>query len=600
MPPAPPTAADAQAFIEEAESRLDVLNTEANRAGWIQETYITDDTEIVAAQAQSALSGAVTELVRQARQFERVQMPDDLARKFARLRLWLTAPTPSNPSEREEMTRLIVSLDSEYGKGTYCRPKNGQQERLGINAIARILATSRNPDELRDLWIGWHTVGAPMRDRYARFVELSNRGAREMGFPDPGAMWRSNYDMAPDRFAAEIERLWQQVRPLYLSLHAYVRSRLEHQYGAGLFPGDGTIPAHLLGNMWAQEWSNVYPIVAPADAAPTHDLTAILRARQTDEHQMVRYAERFFTSLGFAPLPATFWSRSLFRKPADRDVVCHASAWDIDGRDDVRLKMCVEITAEDFVTAHHELGHDFYYRAYSGQPFLFQSGANDGFHEAIGDAMALSATSGYLNRIGLLEHLPPPGAEIGDLLRQALFKIAFLPFGLLVDRWRWKVFSGEVTPAGYNEAWWELRRRYQGVSPPVPRTEEDFDPGAKYHVPANTPYARYFLAHILQFQFHRALCRIAGETGPLHRCSVHGNKDAGARLNRMLEMGASKPWPDALEVLTAPPAGAPRWDAERQMDASAILEYFAPLKTWLDDQNKGVTLGWEGSGDSGQ
>jgi peptidyl-dipeptidase A len=578
-----PTTEEARAFIEEAEKRLDELGVKLNRAQWVQETYITEDTEILAAEAQEAYTAAVTELALAAQRFEAAPIADEvLSRKLRLLKLALVAPAPNDPVEREELTRITSSLTSEYGKGRYCRSRESKEQCLDINDLSRIMAESRDPGELLDLWVGWHRVGTPMRQRYERFVELSNKGARELGFADTGAMWRSNYDLPPDAFSAELDRLWRQVQPLYLSLHTYVRRRLQEHYRDVQFPPDGTLPAHLLGNMWAQTWANVYPLVAPPTTDRGYDLTAILKARQVDERELVRYAERFFTSLGFEPLPKTFWERSLFKKPQDREVVCHASAWDIDARDDLRLKMCTEIRDEDFVVVHHELGHNFYQRAYKDQPPLFQAGANDGFHEAIGDAIALSTTPGYLKQIGLLEKVPSADADLGYLLKMALDKVAFLPFGLLIDQWRWKVFSGEVPSSQYNEAWWDLRRTYQGVSPPVPRSKEDFDPGAKYHVPANTPYARYFIAHILQFQFHRALCREAGYTGPIHGCSIYGNTQAGRRLAKMLEMGASRPWPEALEALTG----------ETRMDATAILDYFAPLQKWLEDQNRGAKQGW--------
>ena len=387
--------------------------------------------------------------------------------------------------------------------------------------------------------------------------------------------------MPADAFSAELDRLWAQVRPLYEALHAHVRASLAKAY-PGKVPEKGPIPAHLLGNIWAQQWGNVYPLVGVPAAGPGYDLTELLKAKKVDEKEMVRYGERFFTSLGFAPLPPTFWERSLFVKPRDREVVCHASAWDVDNVEDLRIKMCIEITAEDFRTIHHELGHNFYQRAYRTQPFLFRDSANDGFHEAIGDTIALSITPSYLKRIALIDAEPDTSKDIGLLLQMALDKLAFLPFGLLVDQWRWRVFAGEVGPAGYNAAWWSLREKYQGVSPPVARSEADFDPAAKYHVAANVPYARYFLAHILQFQFHRALCQAARQTGPLNRCSIYDDKEAGRRLEKMLAMGQSRPWPDALEALTG----------QREMDATAIADYFAPLKKWLDEQNAGHPVGW--------
>jgi peptidyl-dipeptidase A len=580
----PATVAEAQAFMKNAEAQLEDLNIRASRAGWVQENFITDDTETMAAQANEVLTAAVTKLALEARRFDGLKMPSELARKFKLLKLSLVAPAPNNDAERKELTELASKLDGMYGKGKYCKQVDGKDKCLSLNDLENILATSTNPDELLDAWVGWHKISVPMRDKYKRFVQLSNAGSKELGFKDTGVMWRSNYDMSPEDFSAEVERLWRQVEPFYISLHTYVRKQLIKKYGKAAERPDGLIPSQFLGNMWAQEWGNIYPLVAPADSSQGYDLTQLLKDKNVDELAMVHYGENFFKSLGFAELPKTFWERSLFLKPKDRDVVCHASAWDIDFQDDVRLKMCIRVKDEDFVTVHHELGHNFYQRAYKEQPPLFQDSANDGFHEAVGDTIALSVTPEYLKEVGLLANVPPESADIGYLLKQALDKIAFLPFGLMIDKWRWEVFSGQITPEQYNKAWWDLKAKYQGVAPPVERSEADFDPGAKYHIASNTPYVRYFLARILQFQFHRALCQAAGIQGPLHRCSIYQNKTAGAKLNSMLAMGKSKPWPDALETISG----------QRQMDATAILDYFAPLKKWLDEQNQGEKTGWQG------
>jgi peptidyl-dipeptidase A len=576
----PPTAADAQDFMNKAEAQLSDLSVKVQRASWVQENFITDDTQAIAADAIDEVTAATTQLVEQAKRFDGLTLPPDMARKFKLLKLGLTAPAPKDPALRREMTEIGVSLDAEYGKGKYCR-KNG--ECLDITAIEKLMSTSRDPEALKEVWTGWHAIAPPMRQRYSRFVALSNQGAGEIGFKDVGALWRSGYDMTPEEFSAELERLWNQVKPLYLSLHTFVRWKLAEKYGPGVVSPDGPIPAHLLGNPWAQEWGNIYDLLGVTeDKGGGVNVTELLKKKNLDPKGMVKYGEGFFTSMGFAPLPATFWERSLFTKPADRDVVCHASAWDIDSQDDLRVKMCIQVRGTDFVTIHHELGHNFYQRAYKDQPFLFKNGANDGFHEAIGDAIALAITPEYLHKVGLLENVPQASNDIPELLKQALDRVAFLPFGLMIDQWRWKVFSGEIAPGDYNKAWWELRLKYQGVTPPVARSEADFDPGAKYHVAANVPYTRYFLAHILEFQFYRALCRESGYKGPLNRCTFYGSKEAGAKFNKMLAMGQSKPWPDALEVLTG----------ERQTDAGALLEYFAPLKQWLDAQNKGKKVGW--------
>ena len=566
---------EAEKFLADAEKRLLDLNIKASRADWVKSTFITDDTELLAAEANENLIAATTELAEQSRKYENVDLSPEAKRKLKLLKLSLTLPAPKDPAERSELTKITASMEGEYGKGKYC-PDGDKGKCLSLPDLENIINNSRDPEELKKAWVGWHQIAIPIRKEYVRFVELSNKGAKEMGFKDTGAMWRSKYDMEPDAFAAEMERLWQQVKPLYDSLYTYTRRKLSEKYGKDVVPEDKPIPAHLLGNMWAQQWGNIYPILAPANADRGYDLTQILKTRNTDAKQMVRYGESFFTSLGFDSLPSTFWERSLFLKPADREVVCHASAWDIDYEKDVRLKMCIQINEEDFSTVHHELGHNYYQMAYSTKPFLFRDSANDGFHEAIGDTIALSVTPAYLKQLSLIDKVPDQTADIGFLLNRALDKVAFLPFGYLIDQWRWKVFSGEVGPNDYNKAWWDLRLKYQGIVPPVPRTEQDFDPGAKYHVPANTPYARYFLAHILQFQFHRALCREAGFSGPLYQCSIYGNKKAGEKLKAMLAMGLSEPWPEALKAMTG----------EDKMDATAILDYFAPLKTWLDEQNK--------------
>jgi peptidyl-dipeptidase A len=576
-----PTPADARAFLDTVDSTLKRISIEANRAGWVAQNFITVDTEALDARMSQTVADSIARWAKEAVKFDAVTVPADQRRQLNLLKLSLVLATPSDPLESEEVTRLVSSMRGVYGKGKFCPDAKKPDACMNIDDVTKVMASSRNEKELRQVWEGWHTISPPIRKDYQRFAQLSNKGAQELGFTDTGAMWRSKYDMPPDAFTKELDRLWDQVRPLYLQLHAYTRMKLRQKYGAAV-PEQGPLPAHLLGNIWAQDWSNVYDLVAPANSDAGYSLTEILKRRKTGPLDMVRYGERFYTSLGFDPLPPTFWERSLFVRPKDREVVCHASAWDIDNENDVRIKMCIDQTAEDFSTIHHELGHNFYQRAYKDQPILFRDSANDGFHEAIGDTVALSVTPEYLVKIGLLDKAPDASRDIGLLLSRALEKVAFLPFGLLIDQWRWKVFSGEISPADYNKAWWDLRLQYQGVAPPSARGEEFFDPGAKYHVPDNTPYTRYFLAHILQFQFHRAMAKTAGCTTPLHRCSVYESKEAGSRLNTMLAMGLSKPWPEALEAL----AGS------KEMDASAILDYFAPLQRWLEEQNKGQTIGW--------
>jgi peptidyl-dipeptidase A len=494
------------------------------------------------------------------------------------LKLNLTLPAPDRDGAARELADITTRLDSSYSTGKI----EFEGRTVPQSETESLMRTLRDPAKLEEVWTKWHDYAARMKADFASEVEIANAGARELGFADVGALWRSKYDMPPDAFAAEVDRLWGQVKPLYDELHCYVRAELNKEYGDDVVPLDQPIRADLLGNMWAQDWAAIYDIVAPPSTGTSIDLDKLLVEQDYDPVKMTQTAEAFFSSLGFDPLPETFWERSQITKPEGRDVVCHASAWDLDSTDDLRVKMCMEVNGEDFRTIHHELGHNYYQRAYKDQPALFRGGANDGFHEAIGDTVMLSITPEYLREIGLIDTVPDASQDTGLLMQRALTGVAFLPFGLLIDKWRWEVFSGEVTPETYNSSWWALREQYQGVRPPAERPAEAFDPGAKYHIPANVPYMRYFLARVLQYQFYKAACDAAGWTGPLHRCSFYGSEEVGTRLNAMLELGQSKPWPDALEAFTG----------TRSIDGSAILAYYAPLQAWLEEQNAGRTCGW--------
>ena len=570
---------DAKIFLMRVEQELITLNIEGSRAEWIYANFITEDTAKLSASANQKSTEAGVRFAIEAAEFDQVEVTTEQRRKLNTLKQSLVMPAPQDTKKSAELAQIGSKLGGMYGKGTYTT-KAG--DTLNLGEMSSTMANSRDYDELLEMWTGWRTISPEMKPLFARQSELGNQGAQGLGYKDLGAMWRSNYDMPADDFANELDRLWGQVKPLYDDLHCYVRSELAEEYGEDKVQQDQPIPAHLLGNMWAQSWGNIYDLVAPDNADPGYDVTKQLAANNYDEIKMVKGAENFFTSLGFEALPETFWQRSLFTKPEDRDVVCHASAWDLDAKDDIRIKMCIQKTGEEFNVIHHELGHNFYQRAYKNQPVYFQNSANDGFHEAIGDTIALSVTPKYLKEIGLINTIPDASKDIGLLMKMALEKIAFIPFGLMVDQWRWKVYSGEITPKNYNSAWWELREKYQGVAAPIARDADAFDPGAKYHVPGGVPYSRYFLAHIQQFEFHKSLCEISGNTDPIHRCSIYNSKEAGKALNTMLEMGSSQPWQKAYKVLTG----------NEQMNATAVLDYFAPLHSWLKDKNQGKQCGF--------
>jgi len=579
-----PTAADADAFIASVEKDLFDYTVEASQVNWVNATYITEDTDAMAARINAVGTEKSVKYALEAAKYMNVAgLSADTKRKLDILRTGIVLPAPTTPGAATELNNIATDLQSQYGKG---RGTLDGKEISGSDIEAEMGNLDRTPAEFAEMWTSWHNnVGAPMKDDYVKMVGIANAGAKELGFADTGAMWRSGYDMPPEEFAKTTEKIWQDMKPLYVALHTYVRWKLNEKYGDAVQPKTGPIRADLLGNMWAQEWGNIYDLVKPQGAGDLgYDVGDLLKEKGKGPLDMVKAGENFYSSLGFAALPETFWKRSQFLKPADREVICHASAWDVDNKGDIRIKMCIKVNADDFTTIHHELGHNYYQRAYNKQPFLYLNGANDGFHEAIGDFVALSITPQYLVDIGLLDKAKVPSSDkdIGLLLRQAMDKVAFLPFGLLVDRWRWGVFDGTIKPADYNTAWTQLRLQYQGITPPSERPANAFDAGAKFHIPGNTPYTRYFLARVLQFQFYQAACKQAGWKGPLHRCSFYGNKEVGAKLNAMLEMGASKPWPDALQAFTG----------SREMSGKAMADYFAPLKAWLDEQNKGKPQGW--------
>ena len=610
--PAAPKGETADQFIARVNDEFKKMYPEMTAAQWLSSTYINDDSQLLAAKGNERYLTQLNSWIEQAKKFEGQQMSPETARAIQLLKLATAMPAPKDPAKLAELTQIATRMEGTYGAGTYCTGEGDARQCRQLGALEDVLRSSRDYDKQLDAWQGWHSISKPMRADYTRFAELVNEGAREMGYADTGEMWRSGYDMTPAEIAAETDRLWGQVKPLYEQLHCYTRTKLQATYGVEKGQVNGLLPAHLMGNMWQQDWGNLWDMLEPYKGAGSLDITGALEKQYQADYQaalakagpgpgtdklfqaereaqlqvakqMTERAQDFYTSLGMPMLPESYWTKTQFIKPMDRDVVCHASAWDMNMAGDVRTKMCIKPNEEDFTTIYHELGHIYYYLAYNKLPPLFQTGAHDGFHEAIGDTIVLSMTPEYLKSIGLVgEQQQSNEALINAQMRMALAKVSFMPFGLMIDRWRWGVFDGSIKPADYNKAWWELKAKYQGVAPATARGEDFFDPGAKYHVPGNTPYTRYFLSHVLQFQFYKGLCDAAGHKGPLYNCSFYGDKVAGQKFWSMLEKGASQPWQATMKELTA----------KEQMDASAVLEYFAPLQDWLKQQNEGQTCGW--------
>jgi len=575
-----PAQESASDFVARIEAEGLELGKEIEAAYWVRNTHITPDTAVLAAKAGERSLEFESRILNQAKKYKATEMDAETARAIELILRGSSAPAPNDPELRAELATILTQMSGLYGSGKYCKSDG---ECRTLDELKHVLVNSKDPVELLDVWQGWRTISPPFKERYQRFVELANQGARDSGFDDLAHAWKSKYDMGADEFTHEAARLWGQVKPFYEELHCHVRAKLNEQYGDEVVPLNSAIPAHLLGNMWAQTWDNIYPLIEPYKGVDNLDVSKALKEQGYDEVKMTQTAEAFFTSLGLPALPDSFYTNSLLKKPKDREVVCHASAWDMDNGNDPRIKQCIKINEDQLGTLHHELGHIYYYLMYKDLRPTFKGGAHDGFHEAIGDTIQLSMTPSYLKEKGLIDTITnSPEATINAQMKMALERIAFLPFGKLIDEWRWKVFSGETSPDDYNKSWWSLREQYQGIKAPVQRSESDFDPGAKYHIPGNTPYTRYFLSFIMQFQFHKALCDTAGHEGPLHECSIYNNKKAGKALGDMLVLGQSKPWPDAMQALTG----------QREMDASAIIDYFKPLNSWLKEQNQDRQCGW--------
>ena len=553
-------------------------------ASWISSNFITYDSQKVIADYGTRYTLKSLERSRQASAFDDLKTTSENRRMLNILKSSFVMPPPLDEDLAAELSEISTGLEAMYGAGEHCFEDGSCYD---LEAFESIIDTSRNPEELLKAWKGWHEIGKPMKPMYMRMVEIGNKGSKDLGYDGLSDLWFSKYDMPAEDFLNETDRVWEEVKPLYDALHCHVRAKLNEHYGDDVVPDEGPLPVHLLGNMWGQSWSNIYDLVYTEQSKSNSiDVTKIINDKEINEIEMVEYAEDFFISIGFEPLPSTFWERSLFIKPRDRSVVCHASAWNLDpANNDLRIKMCIQRNEEDFITIHHELGHIFYYQAYNHLPTLFQGGANDGFHEAFGDLLTLSITPDYLNQIGFISEEEANIAKedpIGLLMKQALEGVVVVPWALMLDKWRSGVFNGEIKEEELNSSWWKLRKQYQGISTNEERSEEYFDPGAKYHIPGNTPYTRYYLARIMQYQFHEALCNEAKFDGPLHECSIYGNKDAGEKIISTMAMGQSAPWQDAFENLTG----------SRQLSGNSILNYYAPLKDWLDEQNKERTCGW--------
>ena len=352
----------AEEFVDRVNAEYKVWWRELNAADWVNATYINEDSGIVSALATERYAAWHTATVEEAKAYDGQELDATTRRALDVLKNCVLMIAPDDAAKRKELSQILTKMNAAYGAGKYCR---SDEECFGGNDLEGKMQQSKDYDELLEYWVGWREIAKPMRADYERFVELSNEGAKAFGHEDLGALWRSSYDMSAAKFEADTARLWEQVKPLYDELHCHVRAKLGEHYGEDKVPQSGAIPAHLLGNMWAQEWGFIYDILEPYPGVSDLDVDATLKTKNYSPQEMVRSAEDFYVSLGFDRLPDSFWERSQFSQPADRDVVCHASAWNLDGDDDLRIKMCIKQTYDELRVIYHELGHNDYQRAYN-------------------------------------------------------------------------------------------------------------------------------------------------------------------------------------------------------------------------------------------
>jgi len=499
-------------------------------------------------------------------------------------------PSPLNPTTHRLISYLVNSMQRIYGSALIVDEEHGMKRYRMNPELTRLMATSRDYDKRQWAWTEWHDiVGRRVRPLFIDLVVRMNEAATDNGYRDISEAWQMS-DFDSTDVEETMDRLYQQILPLYRQLHAYVRRRLVGYYKRRDLNVSGSIPAHLLGDMWAQDWTSIIDILLPGDMYKQSELDATLRRADYSVRKMFRLAEEFFTSLGLERMTVDFWRRSVFVRPAGNWLMdCHASAHDFFTPKDFRVKMCAEVSTADLQTIHHELGHVVYFMQYRDQPALFRTGANAAFHEAVGDTVAMSVTSPqHWRSVVLGRRLPAPRSkhvpdtEINFLLRMALSRVAMLSYAYVLEKWRYQAFRGDVKPSQYNTRYWELREKCQGVKAPVIRDRENFDPGAKFHVAANIPYSRYFLSAIIQFQLHAALCRSKQHVATPHTCDIYGSLAAGRRLKTVLSLGASRPWPEVMKIITG----------YRDIRADKIIEYFRPLMAWLRQENRGHSIGW--------
>uniref|UniRef100_UPI0039BD93C6 Angiotensin-converting enzyme 2 n=1 Tax=Homo sapiens TaxID=9606 RepID=UPI0039BD93C6 len=590
----------AQSTIEEqAKTFLDKFNHEAedlfyqsSLASWNYNTNITEENVQNMNNAGDKWSAFLKEQSTLAQMYP-LQEIQNLTVKLQLQALQQNGSSVLSEDKSKRLNTILNTMSTIYSTGKVCNPDNPQECLLLEPGLNEIMANSLDYNERLWAWESWRSeVGKQLRPLYEEYVVLKNEMARANHYEDYGDYWRGDYevngvdgyDYSRGQLIEDVEHTFEEIKPLYEHLHAYVRAKLMNAYPSYISP-IGCLPAHLLGDMWGRFWTNLYSLTVPFGQKPNIDVTDAMVDQAWDAQRIFKEAEKFFVSVGLPNMTQGFWENSMLTDPGNvQKAVCHPTAWDL-GKGDFRILMCTKVTMDDFLTAHHEMGHIQYDMAYAAQPFLLRNGANEGFHEAVGEIMSLSAaTPKHLKSIGLLspDFQEDNETEINFLLKQALTIVGTLPFTYMLEKWRWMVFKGEIPKDQWMKKWWEMKREIVGVVEPVPHDETYCDPASLFHVSNDYSFIRYYTRTLYQFQFQEALCQAAKHEGPLHKCDISNSTEAGQKLFNMLRLGKSEPWTLALENVV----GA------KNMNVRPLLNYFEPLFTWLKDQNKNSFVGW--------
>jgi len=566
--------AEAQAFIEEYTAEWLKLYKAEGEAQWAANTRIVEGDDTIeeeanrASEAMAAFSGSV-ETIEKTRAFlERKDRLDPLQVKQLEAILYQAA---NSPQTAPDLVKRRIAAETEQNSKLFGFDFTIDGKSVSTNEIDDLLEDSNDLDARLNAWRASKEVGKVLKGGLAELVSLRNQTVQALGYDNYFHYQVSDYGMTVDEMMALNRQLVEDLRPLYRELHTWARYEFAKRYGVDEVPD--LLPAHWLPNRWAQDWSSMVTVEGL-------DIDGALADKEPE--WLVKQAERFYRSLGFGELPASFWEKSsLYPLPPDANYKknTHASAWHIDLQDDVRCLMSVVPSARWYETTHHELGHIYYYISYTNPdvPPLLREGANRAFHEGVGSLLGMaSMQKPFMAGLGLVD----PDAEtdqIKALLKEALNTVVFIPFSAgTMTHFERDLYAGGLTKDEFNKRWWAHVRSFQGVAPPQPRGEDYCDAATKTHIINDAAqYYDYALSYVILHQLHDHIAKNILDQDP-RQTNYYGSKDVGKFLYDILKLGGSEDWRKVM-----------RDRLGQELSAKPMLDYFEPLLAWLQERNQG-------------